>query len=188
MGKGMNRLCEMSHDGNTDWNELTLVPEFVVALANIFSTSPIRSHEKGKWSKILIKLTKGLLKSIRSLKISMRATLSGMRSRGTYLVTKPEIQVDVDMDIAEPLEIVEMLTKRTDCERSEPQRLDTTGDCRVDDRGEGEIVRLVEWFKEPIVQDGGGEISLYKEVSMDSWEWSSETQGWMQVEGWARLF
>lgn len=191
-GREMNHLCEMSHHEYGDWEETELVPAFVIALSRIFFAHT-NSDGRWNWPEELLKLTRVLLASIRSQKMRMRARISGFQTAdfapviSTFDATaEPEIQVD--LDIGDVFTIVEMLTRSTNGEGSEPQSLDTTGDCRVDDRGEGDIVRLKEWLNEPIIQPRDGKYVLCKEVYIISLEWSSETQSWVQVKGWARLY
>lgn len=194
MGKDMNHLCEVSPHEHGDWKVVTLVPAFVIALARIISTSPIYSDRRGKWSEELLKLTKGLLKSIISLKISMRARIIGIQTSTGWAPSKsgldssaePEIQVQID--IADTVRLVETMARRMDGGNSEPPPLSTARGSRVDDQGIAEVQRLKGWFEEPIIQSEGEKNMLCKEIHMESAEWSSETQRVMHVEGWARLY
>lgn len=174
------------------WEKVTLVPASVISLATIFSTSPTYGEGEGDWSEELLKLTKGLLKSLRSQKISMRARISGILEPSNCYHREnliPEIQVH--LDIADAFTIVEMLKGRIDGGRPELLNLNTVEDGLIAEHGNSELVRLKEWFEQPIAHPEPLEAGLSKAMRMDSVEWSSETLGLVQIdpqEAWVRLY
>lgn len=173
------------------WEKVTLVPASVISLATIFSTSPTYGEGERDWSEELLKLTKGLLKSLRSQKISMRARISGiLEPSNCYHREKLIPEIQVHLDIADAFTIVEMLKGRIDGGRPELLNLNTVEDGLIAEHGNSELVRLKEWFKQPIAHPEHPGAGLSKELRIDSVEWSSETLGLVQIdlqEAWARL-
>lgn len=192
MSRGMNHFCEMSSHEYGNWKNVTLVPAFVIALARIFSRSPIDGRLR--WPEEMVKLAKGLLKSILSRNISMWARISGFHSpaRGvpdqSATPPKSEPEIRVRLGIAETIKLVELSTRRIGGESSEPQNVNTTGDGRGDDQRISELLRLKEWFEEPCFEQEHAKDVIRKETYVESVEWSSETQELVQVKGWARLY
>lgn len=192
MGRGMDHLCETSSHKYGDWKKVTLVPAFVIALARIFSTSPIDGRLR--WPEELLKLAKGLLKSILSRNISMWATISGFHASGRGVPDKfaipptSEPEIRVRLGIAETIKLVESSTRRMGGESSEPQNVNTTGDGPGDDQRISELLRLKEWFEEPSVEPKHAKYVVRKEMYVESVEWSSETQKLVEVTGWFRVY
>lgn len=197
MGRGINHLCEMSSHLNGDWENLKLVPAFVVALATIFLTSPTSPINGGwRWPEELLKLARGLQESVLSLNISMWATISGFQVSlpahwlpyTSAIPPKSEPNIRVRLSIAETIELVELSERRMDGESSEPQNVNTTGDGREDDQRISELPQLKEWFEGPTIEPEYANHVIQKVMFMESAEWSSETQKLVQVRGWARLY
>lgn len=191
MGRGMNHLCEMSSHEDGDWQNVTLVSAFVIALTRIFSRSPIDGRLR--WPEELLKLAKGLLKSILSLNISMWARICGFETSRPDQYSfgfppKSEPKIRVRLGIAEMIELAELSTRRMDGESSEPQNVNTTGDGPGDDQRISELLRLKEWFEEPRIEPKHAKHVVRKEMYVESVDWSSETQKLVEVKGWFRVY